>query len=120
MHQNMVNDLAEAMKASDGKNGVFATHPGGMSIADDDLLDPLDLPLPLLLPLPFPFWSLVGGSSWSACCLLSGLGFPALGADFIGIGMRYGMSSGEVRSIVSSLSKGFVLALGNRIALWTM
>ena len=84
-----------------------------MSIVAPDPLDPLfDFPLPLLFPLPLPFGYLLGPSSWSDCCLLSGLE-AALGADFAGIGMRYGINSGEVRSVLISLSKGVTATPGS-------
>ena len=40
-------------------------------------------------------------------------GFVKHRLNFIGMGMRYGMSSGEVRSVASSLSKGVTATPGS-------
>ena len=77
-------------------------------------MDPcLDLDFPLPLPLPFPLGYFVGGSDASDVDLLLGRGLAAFGLGFTGIGMRYGISSGDVRNSLISLSKGVMLTPGS-------
>jgi hypothetical protein len=69
-------------------------------------MDPgFDLDFPLPLPLPLPFWYLVGRSDASDVGLLSGLGL-VFGAGLTGMGIRYGINSGDVRRALISLSSG--------------
>ena len=88
-------------------SGIFATHPWGISIEPCFVLD-----FPLLLPLPLPFWYLLRRSDASDADLLSGFGV-LLGAVRTGMGIRYGMSWGEVRRALISLSSGVIADPGS-------
>lgn len=88
---------------------VFATHPGGMSIHDPCL----DFVFPLPLPLPFPLGYFVGCSGASDADRFPGRGVALGFGCFAGIGMRYGMSSGDVLNNLISLSKGVTKTPGS-------
>ena len=65
----------------------------------------LDFAFPLFFPFPLPFWYLLGRSGASAAGLLSGLGL-FFGDGRTGMGIRYGINSGEVLRVLISLSNG--------------
>ena len=91
-------------------SGVFATQPGGKSIVAPCFV--LDLVFPLPFPLPLAY--LFGRSVPSDVGLLSGLGAAgAFGAGLDGSGIRYGISSGDVRRLFNSASKGVVVDPGS-------
>ena len=73
-----------------------------------------DLDFVFPFPFPLPLAYLFGRSVPSDVGLLSGLGAAgALGAGFDGNGIRYGISSGDVRRLLSSVSNGVLVEPGS-------